>query len=367
MNGLPQAFSSTAATDTAETAERTAVSDVIAEDLEAAFEITRRLWADLHGAKILLTGATGFVGTHLLESVRTARACGVVDVRVVALVRNAEALHRRLPWTATAEWLELVVGDVSTFAQPAGTLDFVIHSANTAPASFVRSDGGVLSRTVREGTRHVAAVGVAAGAKRILQLSSGSVYGAHYVPSTPIAEEDAGQPAGDSPASVLARAKREADEELAGRGAAPSAIIARGFAFCGPWLPLDQDFAFGNFLRDGLAGQPIQVAGDGRPVRSYLYSSDIVVWLWTLLLRGAPGRVYNVGSEHAVSIGELAERMAVYFDVEVRGPTRATDGAPAHWHVPSTLRARTELGLTETVTLDDAIARTARWWRARKS
>lgn len=339
--------------------------DVLADDLDGAFDRTRELWTELAGTRILLTGATGFVGTHLLESVAHARRRTGINARVVALVRSEAALHRRLPWTENADWLELIVGDVTDFAAPVGAIDLIVHAANTAAAAVVRADARTLARTVGEGTRHVVAVGANAGARRFLQLSSGSVYGAHYGPAEPISEDDTGEPEGDSPAVLLARAKREADAELSARGGSPSAIIARGFAFCGPWLPLDQDFAFGNFLRDGLHGQPIKIAGDGTPMRSYLYSSDIIAWLWTLLLRGAAGRAYNVGSEQALSIGELAARVAAEFDVAVDGPGRVAEQASAHWHVPSTARARSELGLVETVGIDEAISRTARWWRAR--
>lgn len=340
---------------------------VLEQDLDAALARTRDLWTELSGTRLLLTGSTGFVGTLLLESVAHARARTGADLRVVALARDPARLRARLPWTAAAGWLDIVRGDTQTFTLPYGTLDLAVHAANTGSPVEIAADPAGVARMVVDGSLHVRDIAAAAGARRMLQLSSGSVYGAHFVPSPPIAEDDPGTPDGSDDASRLAFAKREAERQLlASSSAAPAIMIARGFALCGPWLPLDYSFAFGNFVGAALRREPIRVTGDGTPVRSFLYASDLVAWLWTILTRGSGGRAYNVGSEHAISVGELAHRVAARLGGTVQmGETPVAD-KPAHWHVPSVARARSELGLEETVPIDDAIVRTARWWAERE-
>jgi len=123
----------------------------------------------------------------------------------------------------------------------------------------------------------------------------------------------------------------------------------------------------GNFIGDDLKGGPIQVKGDGTPLRSYLYAADLAVWLWTILLRGESCRPYNVGASEAISIAELAQTVAecvtprskvVFQQVPQPGLLPAR-------YVPATERARAELGLTAVIPIPEAIRRTAEWARLR--
>jgi nucleoside-diphosphate-sugar epimerase len=96
---------------------------------------------------------------------------------------------------------------------------------------------------------------------------------------------------------------------------------------------------------------------------------DLTVWLWTLLVRGQGCRAYNVGSEQAVSIAELAEAVA---DVAAEHGPRPTihiarqpeSGRLPERYIPSTARARQELGLEQTVSLRESLQRMLSWNRA---
>ncbi len=115
---------------------------------------------------------------------------------------------------------------------------------------------------------------------------------------THIPEDYAGAPPTTDSTSAYGQAKRASEFlcTMYARQFGFAAVIARLFAFAGPYLPLNLNFAIGNFMRDVLAGGPVRIAGDGTPYRSYLYAADLAVWLLTFLIKGKSARPYNVGS-----------------------------------------------------------------------
>jgi dTDP-glucose 4,6-dehydratase len=140
-------------------------------------------------------------------------------------------------------------------------------------------------------------------------------------------------------------------------------VIARCFAFVGPHLPMDKNFAIGNFIRNADRGEPIQIRGDGKTLRSYLYASELAIALWTVLLHGQIGRAYNVGSEDSFTIKEVAEFVAAIFGhVEIVVEGGRDFGARRY--VPSIARLREELKFQQRITLTNALERTKRWLEA---
>jgi nucleoside-diphosphate-sugar epimerase len=224
--------------------------------------------------------------------------------------------------------------------------------------------------TIVGGTRRTLEFARRSGARRFLLTSSGAVYGRQPADLTHVPEEYAGGPDPANAGQVYAEGKRAAEMLCAVYADAQlQPMIARCFTFVGPYLPIDVHFAVGNFIRDSLQGVPIRVLGDGTPYRSYLYAADLAVWLWTILLRGQPMRPYNAGSEAAISLADLAHAVARRGTPEaaVRITKSSTAGGMAERYVPSTTRARTELGVKVTVDLEEALTRTIDWHRGRSS
>jgi dTDP-glucose 4,6-dehydratase len=219
--------------------------------------------------------------------------------------------------------------------------------------------------TIVTGTRRTLDFAAAASVKRFLFVSSGAVYGNQPPDLDRVTESFPGGPDPLDAANAYAEGKRAAELQCALAASSTLEIpIARCFAFVGPYMSLGAHFAIGNFIADCLDHRPIQVQGDGSPVRSYLYASDLMIWLWTILFKGQSRRAYNVGSEEAVNIGTLAREVAATLssDEDVTIGSAVKRGVPIHRYVPCTGRACEELGLRSEVPLREAIRRTHNWF-----
>lgn len=348
---------------------------IIAEDIRGVLSRTQSLWPDLKAASVFITGATGFFGIWLLETLLAANREFSLGMRILALSRDPASFAKKAPHLAHDPAVAWITGDVRDFAFPAGPITHVIHAAAEASAKLNAENPQTMFDVCVEGTRRALELASKKRAVRMLFTSSGAVYGRQPPELSHIPEDFTGGPDPLNPKNAYAEGKRAAEQLCAIAGRAPPAgsglhiSIARCFAFVGPHLPLDTHFAIGNFIRDALAGGPIRVNGDGTPYRSYLYAADLAEWLITIFLRGQAGRAYNVGSEEAVSIAALAACVADVMASErpdrerpqVQIAKQAEPGAAATRYVPDCSRALAELGLPAASCVSDSICRTLIW------
>lgn len=327
-----------------------------AQDLAAIDAALSAHWPRLDGARILFTGATGFIGRWMLEALARAP----IRVEVVVLSRNPANYARRAPHLAVR--FPAMAGDVRYPAHlPDAAFSHIIHGATDASAELTARDPRLMFDTIVDGTRNV--VDLACNSQsRLILMSSGAIYGRQPTDSEFLDESSPGATAPNEPGAAYGQGKRAAETlvAIASQQHGLKAVTARIFALLGPLLALDTHFAAGNFIRDALLGRPIEVRSSGQAVRSYLYAADLAVWMWALTISAAPGAIYNVGSEESVSIADLARRVGRILgcgDVRILG--RPDPGWNTGRYVPSTARIRADLGVTATVGLDEAIRRTA--------
>jgi dTDP-glucose 4,6-dehydratase len=339
----------------------------LSQDLGHILEHTKALWEDLRRKKVFITGGTGFFGKWLLESFAWVDDQLKLDAQMHVLSRNPDSFKARYPHLAQASGVRFHQGDVRDFEFPQERFDFVIHAATDASAQLNIENPLLMVDTIVDGTRRTLEFARCCGAQKFLLISSGAVYGKQPPEMTHISEDYCGAPDSTQPASAYGEAKRLAELfcSIYQKEYDLKITIARCFVFVGPYLPLDIHYAIGNFIRDGLAGGPIYVSGDGTPYRSYLYAADLAIWLWTILFRGAPGEVYNVGSEDAISIRNLAYEVsaACSHSPKVIIAKPPVPSRPAERYVPSVKKARESLGLDSWIKLDEALNKTIKWNR----
>jgi UDP-glucuronate decarboxylase len=143
--------------------------------------------------------------------------------------------------------------------------------------------------------------------------------------------------------------------------------IVRPFQVFGPGLSRDDGRAFSSFLSAAAAGKPITIESAGTATRTFMYLSDATVAFWKVLLDGAPGSIYNVGSPRPeLTILELARRIAAAADgceIVMSGQVTETgQGSPART-CPDITRLTQDLGFDIRSSVDDLIARTLEWMR----
>jgi dTDP-glucose 4,6-dehydratase len=312
---------------------------------------------------LLLTGGTGFFGRAILRYLISVKQTNgrMPFGQVTVMSRSPENFHLRYPGLIEMSWLNWHKGNVldsATFPQNAN-FDFILHAASDSTNNAAPTPLQTFQQIV-DGTQNLLSFATQCGAKRFLLTSSGGAYGPQPSQIESIPETYMGMPDSLNPVNAYGVAKRQAEHlcALYGHQHGIETVVARCFAFVGEDLPRDAHFAIGNFIRDALERPEIVVNGNGSPIRSYMHQSDLAHWLMALLQHGAAGNAYNVGSDEAISIANLA-----YLVRDILAPNKKVvikdaplgDNASRNRYVPDITKAKNELGLKVTVPLSKAI------------
>jgi nucleoside-diphosphate-sugar epimerase len=317
------------------------------------------------GSRILLTGGSGFVGKWMLEIAKIAQQELAIALEIMVPTRQTSAHHVQSAVAIGCPNVSWIKGDFMNETVDVGHIDMIIHAATPASAQLNAENPAEMLRINVEAMQSV--LRYSDGDKPLLFTSSGAVYGSQPQTTSHFAEGDVEPSPPIEQLSAYAQGKQAAEQMCrdAGDGGQCSPIIARLFAFGGEYLPRDTHFAIGNFIQNALDRKPIVIHGDGRARRSYLYGADMATWLWSALAHGDEhGEPLHIGSEHSVSILELAQTVAaVSGEVLDHVPEIIVEKEidplePVHQYVPANTRTRELLQVSEWTSLEEIIRRT---------
>ena len=283
---------------------------VVNADMATIVTLGVDLWKEISGRTVLITGGTGFVGSYLVESIVALNAIHPeTPCRLLLPTRSLGTVVDHLAHLLGVPNVHWFTWNGTTLKPPFERCDYIIHGASPSdPGNYLRNPAATLREIVTM-TEAVVEYARSSGTKRLLYLSSGAVYGPQPSGLDAIPESYLGGVSLVNSQSCYAEAKRYC--ELLCQLAGFPVVVARLFAFVGPYQDLKASFAVPQFLRQAASCGRIQVQGDGTALRTFCYSSDLTLSLWTLLLRGEAGTAYNVGASNpVVSIRELAEEIA---------------------------------------------------------
>lgn len=304
---------------------------------------------------VLVTGAAGFIGRHLVTSLL---AEGHSVVGVDNFITSDRHDLRTLLATPGFRFVET---DITTpdFRALGADEQFaaIYHLACPTGVPNLGPLALEMLETCYEGSKAVLDIARAQGIPALL-TSTAEVYGNPQV--SPQHEEYTGNVETLGPRKGYEEGKRVA-ETLFGVYAEKYGVAAklvRVFNTYGPGMCLRDTRIVPRFITAAIAGEPLPVHGDGSQTRCHCYASDMVAGIRLAMAKGQPARVYNLGSQQQVTVQALAEAI-----IRLTGSNSVIEQIerPRHDHdnrLPDTTRARAELGWTRAVELDDGLRAT---------
>ena len=332
------------------------MNKIIEEDTNFIFTHLKNIvdLSKLNNSNILITGGTGLFGKSILDALIFMH--NFYEFKITVLSRNKNNFLFNYP-KYNLEFINFISGDIINFDCKRQDFDYIIHAATPASAKLEEENPKEMYSVILEGTKNIIDIAKNMNIKKLLFTSSGAVYGEQYQSIKSFKEDYQG-----IPITYYGKAKKISENIFLNSNINVS--IARCFAVTGPYLNLNIHFAIGNFIKDAIENRDIIINGDGRPLRSYLYTADLVIWLLAILLKSENKSIYNVGGRNGISIYDLAKKVSKQvnnYTGKVDILTKYNYNYPAPKYIPNNKKIIKELGVKENYTLDEAIKRTIDW------
>lgn len=270
------------------------------------------IFEGLNNSTVLVTGATGLIGSEIVLGILAANRIKNLDIRVVALVRNYKKAQEIFKNVLIRKELEILVQDINNEISYEEDVDYIIHCAsNTSSKDFVEKPVETIS-TIYNGTNNILKLAKDKKVRSVLYLSSLEVYG-NFEKDSLVSEDEYGYLNILNPRSSYSQGKRLA-ETLCISYCKEFDIdikIARLTQTFGAGISKDDNRVFAQFAKAAVKKENIILHTKGDTIRNYCYLTDAVSAILTILIKGKSSNSYNVANtDTCISIKNMAELVA---------------------------------------------------------
>ncbi len=265
-------------------------------------------WDNLYGCNILITGATGLIGSCLVDVLMMHPN---KNYQVYASGRNKTRALQLFTKYLDDEAFHFFVYDVSQPLDCNINFQYIVHAASNASPNFFVSKPVEIIKSNIYGVINLMNYGLKHDLKRFLYVSSGEVYGEGD--GRIFTEDYSGYVDSTKPRSCYPSSKRTAETLCAAYSAeyGVDTVIARPTHVYGPHFTESDNRVYAQFIRNVINGEDIVLKSTGSQYRSWCYVVDCVSALLHILLKGEKGQAYNIADNSSnISIKELAETIA---------------------------------------------------------
>lgn len=283
----------------------------------------KSVFEDLAGKRILITGATGLIGSFLVDVLSVWNSLTIDKARKIQIYaggRSCSKLEQRFSGAPEHQSICFVPFDLNNEFEINFEVDYVIHAASNAyPAAFSKDPVGTIISNIA-GTYRLLNYAYINHVERFMFLSTGEVYGQGDIACRGFSELDSGYLNPMETRSCYPSAKRTAETLCASyqKQYGVNTVVARPCHIYGPNVTPMDNRATVQFVKNAVSGQNIVLKSKGEQIRSYCYIADCVSAVLTILSRGQSGQAYNIANRNSVvSIAEFAQYVAQEVGVAV--------------------------------------------------
>lgn len=306
---------------------------ILQEDLENIVERSMPALEQMKGSTILVTGATGLIGSLAVQALACANRVKNMNINILAFVRDKAKAELVLGQIIHRPDVELITGNINEKITIDHRVDFIIHGANPTASKYFVTHPVETIKTILTGTENILELAVQKKVKSMVYLSSMEVYGQFPNEVKDVTEDKLGYIDILDVRSSYSEGKRMAECMCASYAAeyGVHVKIARISRIIGPGIVDKNDNRIlTQFARCVAENRDIVLHSTGETMLNYCYTADAIATLFTVMTKGKNGEAYNVTNDKEVlSVKELAEALADKYN---------KTGIKVHYDIPKDVK-----------------------------